>query len=173
MKTKKIIFIVVFVLLLFLGMTFGTIKLMHSLKNEKQKMKENKEEITIMYAKLNEKASSFNQKKEEYDYLMSTLYYTNVQEKNGAILKILNEYDAIIKEIMEIGNTLEDKCSISYAENEFVQKCNSYKISYESAMQIFKSDIKRYNTLVDNYNVWTEQNSKYKKIDKFVSKYVK
>lgn len=173
MKKRNIILIVFIVLLISVGIVLGILKLFSAMKNENEEVKKNMEEIHLLYNDLNKNASLFNTKKEEYDLIMGTLYYTNVQEKNSAIVKILNEYDTIIGEIIKIGNNLEEKCTFSYTDNEVIQKCNSYQISYESAMQVFKTDIKRYNTLVENYNVWTKENPKYKTIEKFSSRYVK
>ena len=160
-------------LLICIGIVFGILKLFSAMKNENEKVKKNMEEIHLLYDDLNKNASSFNKKKEEYDSIMGTLYYTNVQEKNGSIVKILNEYDAIIGKIIETGNNLKEKCAFTYTDNEVMQKCNSYQVSYESAIQVFKADMKRYNTLVDNYNVWIKENPKYKAIEKFSSRYVK
>jgi hypothetical protein len=171
-KKRNIILIIFIFLIVCIGITFGIFKLFDAMKSENEKVKKDMEEIHLLYDELNENASSFNKKKEEYDSIMSTLYYTNVQEKNKAIVNILNEYDLIIGRIIETGNHLKEKCAFTYTDNEVIQKCNSYQISYESAVQVFQKDIKRFNTLVENYNAWTKENSKYKTIEKFTSKYV-
>ncbi len=173
MKKRNVILIIFIVLLIGMGIILGISKLFSAMKSENEEVKKNMEEIHFLYDDLNKNASLFNTKKEEYNSIMGTLYYTNTQEKNSAIVKILNEYDTIIGEIIKIGNSLKEKCTFTYTDNEVVQKCNSYQISYESAMQVFKADIKRYNTLVENYNVWTKENPKYKTIEKFSSRYVK
>lgn len=173
MKKKNVILIIFVIILISIGIVFGVLKLFDAMKTENEKVKKNMEEIHLLYDELNESASSFNAKKEEYDSIMGTLYYTNVQQKNSTIIKILNDYDTIIGKIIETGNALKDKCSLSYSDSDIIQKCNSYKISYESAIQVFKIDVNRYNTLAQNYNVWIKENAQYKKIEEFSSKYVR
>lgn len=160
-------------LLLAIGMIMGGMQILKGMQSENEKIKQNMEEISALYEELNENAVAFNTQKEKYDTLMATTYYTNAYERNSSILKELQTYDEIIGKIRTTGNRLEEKCSITYSDNDTYQKCNSYKISYESAMQVFKTDVKRYNTLVENYTIWLKENPKYKKIEKFTSKYVK
>jgi hypothetical protein len=140
------------------------------MKQEQKKSLENIQEISTLYDELNENALKFNSKKTEYDSIMDTVFYTNFYTKNEEIVKILNEYDEILKDIITNGNNLKEKCAVYYSDADTTQKCNSYKISYESAVQVFLSDIERYNTLVENYNTWTEENGKYEKITKFSAK---
>lgn len=172
MKKNKIIIIIIVVIVLLLGIAFGIYKVIDSVQKDNLKVQQQMEEINNYYDSLNENAQLFNDKKEEYDKLMDEMYYTTVPKNNAAVLKVLNEYDAIIGKIMEDGKNLENRCTIYYRDTEVMQKCNSYKISYESAMTVFVADVKRYNNFVENYNNWTKENTTYQKINTFVSKNV-
>ena len=175
MKKKTVVIIIGIAIMLFIaiGMIMGGITILKGMQRENEKIKQNIEEIEILYKELNENATSFNEQKEKYDTLMASTYYTNAYERNSSILKELQVYDEIIGKIITTGNELEERCSITYSDSDTYQKCNSYKISYESAMQVFKADVKRYNTLVENYTIWLKENPNYKKIEIFTSKYVK
>ena len=169
MKKNKIIIIIVVVLLILSGIGFGIYKIIDSVKQDSLKVQAQVEEINEYYDSLNNNAKLFNEKKQEYDTLMDKMYYTTVSKYNSEVLKVLKEYDAIIKNIIEDGNNLQEKCSVYYRDADTMQKCNSYKISYESAMNVFISDVKRYNNFVENYNKWTKENTSYKEISNFVS----
>lgn len=169
MKKGKIITIVIVIIGILLGIIFGISKIISSIKEDQEKTRKQMEEISVYYDKLNENALSFNTKKQELDTLMEATYYTTVPKNNPSFLKILEEYDAIISQIIENGNKLEEMCSIYYRDSDTMQKCSSYKISYESAMTVFKTDVERYNTLVENYNNWTKENPSYQTISAYVS----
>lgn len=172
MKKGSLITIIVVVLVIIFGIVFGIFKVVDSIKKDQAKTEKQIEEINTYYESLNENAFAFNETKEKFDTLMNKMYYETVFQSQKEITKILNEYDTIITKIKEDGQQLENRCSIYYKNSDTMQKCNSYKISYESAMQVFISDVKRYNTLVKNYNKWTEENPTYEKISAFVSKNV-
>lgn len=172
MKNKKIIIIVIIVLLVIGGITFGIFNFVESLKKDAEQTKQQMKEIDNLYESLNNNAMLFNDKKTEYDKIMGDIYYTTFPSKNEAILKILKEYDEIISNIQKDGNHLQDKCNAYYNSSDTMQKCTSYKISYESAMTLFIADLNRYNTLVENYNEWTKENTSYKQISTYVSKNV-
>lgn len=170
MKKNKLILVVVTILMIILGIILGIFKIIDSIKKDNLKIEQQIKEINEYYNNLDESASLFNSNKEQFDKLMNNMYYVNVKEDNEKVLKVLEEYDEIISKIIDSSKNLENRCNIYYKDIEVMQKCNSYKISYESAMTIFKEDIKRYNNFVDNYNKWTEDNNNYNKISSFVSK---
>lgn len=170
MKNKKVIIIVVAILAILFGIVFGIYKVVDSIKKDNLKVQQQIKEVDEYYTSLNNNAELFNEKKSEFDVLMNDMYYTTVSKNNDAILKILKEYDVIIGNIKENGNNLQQRCEIYYRDQDTMQKCNSYKISYESAMTVFIADVKRYNNFVKNYNEWTKENTTYKEISSFVSK---
>lgn len=172
MKNKKIIvFILVFFLIL-LGIAYGIFNVVDMLKKDAEQAENQMREIDLLYEQLNDNAILFNEKKKEYDALMKDIYYTTVPEQNDAIVKVLKEYDEIIANIQKNGNQLNEKCDVYYNNSETNQKCSSYKISYESAMTLFIADLRRYNTLVNDYNEWTKENIGYQEINTYVSKNV-
>ncbi len=172
MKNKKVIIIVTIVLSVVSCIIFGIFSFVDAIKKDAEQTKKQMQEIDTLYESLNDNAKLFNDKKTEYDKAMENLYYTTFPSKNEAIVKILKEYDEIIANIQKDGNALQDKCNAYYNSSDTMQKCTSYKISYESAMTLFMADLNRYNTLVENYNEWTKENTGYKQISTYVSKNV-
>lgn len=169
---KKVIIIVTVILIIFLLIGVGIFKIVDSIRQDSKNAQKQIEEVATYYEEFNKNALAFNEKKKAYDDLMDKMFYTTISKNNESLLKILNEYDEIIGKIKENGNILEDKCSVYYRDNETMQKCSSYKITYESAMTVFINDVKRYNNLVINYNEWTKENTTYKPIKEYVSKNV-
>ncbi len=172
MKNKKVIIIIAVILLVVIGIIFAISNVMNAIKKDAEQTQKQIEEINVLYENFNENAVLFNERKEAYDKLMDKVYYTTIPKENEKILTALQVYDQVIGEIIKDGNQLKEKCNVYYSDTETMQKCSSYKITYESAMTLFIADVKRYNTLVENYNEWTKENSEYKKISTYVSKNV-
>jgi len=170
MKKNKVIIIIVVILAVLIGIAYGIFKVMDSIKQDKLKIEQQIKEINEYYNILNENATIFNSKKEQFDQLMNNMYYETVSKNNDKVVNVLKEYDEIISKIKDSSNNLENRCNIYYKDAEVMQKCNSYKISYESAMTVFVADVKRYNNFVENYNKWTEDNTNHNKISTYVSK---
>lgn len=170
MKNKKIILWLMGIICIIGCIAFGVVALLSGIKEDQLKTQEKMKEINIQYETLMTNAEAFNSKKAEYDELMDNTYYVTVSKNEKKIRTVLEEYDAIITEIIKNGKSLEQNCNNYFQDKEIMHKCNSYKISYESAMTIFTSDVARYNTLVKDYNEWTKENKGYRQITTFVSK---
>ena len=163
---KKIIIVLV-TLLLIVSASLGLTYTIETFKKDKQKTKIQVKEIDIYYESFNENAKKFNELKEKYDEIIGNIYYSTVEEKKEELLNTMKEYDDTLTKLKEEKEYLEKRCSIYYENVETRNKCNSYKISYNQAKEVFKKDIELYSKLVEEYNKWSEEKGKKERLEKF------
>lgn len=172
MNRKTVIIIVITIVVLAL-LGLGIFKFIDDIKRDKEAALIQMNEINEYYDSFVENVDYFNLKREELKIILTDLYYENLSKNYSKINTSLLEYDNIIAKIVKDGNNLNDKCGKYYSDPNVNKKCESYKISYETAMNVYTTDIDNYNSLIDKYNEWTKTNTKYKELEHFSSSIIK
>ena len=163
-KKKLILAISAFVIV---AVGFGVFQLVNSFKRDQKEVEKNMTIVNENYEKFNQYIEQFNQKSEILQKEMKEeLYYTTLTTKNVSIVKLLNEIDMIVNNIMQINNILKDKCQVYYKNAEVNQKCQSYNVSMENVELVYKGAVENYNKVITSYNEWTNKtgNTSYKKL---------
>lgn len=150
---KKVVISVIVVIIVFISLFICVFK---ALKKDKKNSELKEIEVNEYYKSFNETASNFNNQEEKYKEIIENIYYSTVKDEKEKLLKTIKEYDETLKKLTQEKEKLEKRCNIYYENIETRKKCDSYKISYEQAKQVFKNDIKLYNKLVEEYNAWTK-----------------
>ena len=106
-----------------------------------------------------------------------SVFFTTMPDKYGDMAAKIDKYETSITEIEDISSYLKDKCTIRYSVLEANDKCDAYYINLEKSINIFIADMELFNSKINDYNKWTdEENSsviatkQYEKLNNFVAK---
>ena len=134
------------------------------------------DEIVKNYETFNTKAEEFSEKRTDI---------------NDDMMKELEDYEALLKEVDESGSYLKNNCiSKTYSSADANHKCNTYIMNLEKSINSFVVDISFLNNKIDEYNEWIKTNKEekiivtegkkkvqktivYENLDKFSPKYYK
>ena len=98
------------------------------------------DEIVKDYETFNSKAEEFSEKRTDI---------------NDDMMKELEDYEALLKEVDESGSYLKNNCiSKTYSSADANHKCNTYIMNLEKSINSFVSDISFLNNKIDEYNEW-------------------
>lgn len=164
MKKKQVIISGIVILVIAL-ICLGVFFLYQRIEQTKRQQEEEMNNLKNTYELFKEDANNFNRVKEEFDQKLSTIYYNTLASENPSILEQIEVYKQSKNNLIEIGNTLKDGCD-KYSSN-LTRICSSYEKSVTSAINVYESDIKRYNDLVKEYNNWVLENPEYESIKEF------
>lgn len=135
-------------------------------KDAKAKEKEKEsiiaDEIGNVYDTFYDKADEVNEfrnnlLKEISDY---SSFYSNMQDKNDDMSKMVAEYETRVIELEDISSYLKDNCTSRYSILEANKKCDAYYINLEKAINVFIGDVSFYNSKIDEYNEWIVEENK-------------
>lgn len=132
------------------------------------KAKEKKEE-SIIADEIGNVYDTFYDKADEVNEFRNNLlkeiseyssFYSNMQDKNDDMSKMVAEYEARVIELEDISSYLKDNCTSRYSILEANKKCDAYYINLEKAINVFIGDVSFYNSKIDEYNEWIVEENK-------------
>lgn len=91
-------------------------------------------------------------------------------EMHDDFVKLLTNYGEKIKVITDNVNILEDKCSISYDDNQTNIFCANYRQLYEAVNNEYIANVARYNDKIKEYNLTAEES--YTSFEAIRSEYI-
>ncbi len=154
MKHKKAIIITSVCLVIGL-LLFGIFRFIKSMEEDRKEVEANQRLVNENYEKFNQYIEKFNSQSESLQKTMgSELYYMTLPSKNKSLVLGLTQLDTTVGNIEQVGKILEEKCQYYYSDTEVNQKCQSYKVSIENVMTLFKNAVNNYNKVVTSYNQW-------------------
>jgi len=156
---KKIVWLIIPIIIICLIGIFLFWKLTTSIQEEEKMRKEGIEEIQEKYDQLNILAENFNTKRQEYNQLFQDLYLNTLKEKGELFSEKLKEYNDSLNELKKLASMIDEKCQRDYQDTTTSKNCNSSKKTMESAIEVLKQDVKKYNDLIENYNQWIKENN--------------
>ncbi len=120
--------------------------------------------------------SVFESNRDElYNVVLSNVYYDTMYDEDKDVKNKLSNYENLVDELTKNTNNLDKLCSnMYYSSKDTNNKCVNYKSIYEQVINYFVSDIKVYNSNVNKYNKYQEENgsslriSKYKTTKKYI-----
>lgn len=124
-----------------------------------------------------EKALSSYRNSLNKDISNYVVFYTDMPDGYQKIIDEITKYDTYVKEVNDVSSYLSEKCSKNYSVLEANEKCSAYYINMEKTINSFIGDIEFFNSKIDEFNKWAEKennsllaSTKYKKLDKYISK---
>ncbi len=166
MKKKYYIFFLVLVCL-FVFVSFGIFKVVTNIKKDQEMAQKQSETIRISYEAFNNLASIFNEKNKEFQIEIVEVYYETLEKKESYLreqLDILLNTQVLMQKEYE---NVKEICKVKYEDSKVNSYCESMKVSVDSAFKLTENGVQLYNSLVEKYNAWQEENSKHKKISTY------
>lgn len=149
---KKIPFIVFLVGVLFviIGVSLMIFDSTNKINKDKKEL-ENK--ILEEYEVFKQKIDSFNLARDNYyNKVAKNLYPELVEDDYEEWLDVLNNYTITTDDIENVSNYLKENCvNKYYSNNDIKNKCDSFVIAYETAINYYTKDIYAFNDNLDLY----------------------
>lgn len=151
MKKKKLD---KFKLLMILGGIFliGLVILVFSIISDKRSEKNNIEIIESNYQEIVNEVSNYNDVRSEYVELLRGFYLSTYQDDHDKYIDILNRYNDVMKKIDRTVLNLEEPCQKLYKDGDINKICQSYGKTYEKLVNLYVSDLEKYNDNINKYN---------------------
>ncbi len=98
------------------------------------------------------------------------LYLEDIPKINNDILNNINKVNEAEKELENISNSLNEKCSNNLTTGVFLSRCDYFKENINKVNETYNKMIEDYNSIVDKYNEYaeTENLEKINKIEQGV-----
>ena len=154
MKKKKNILIVS----LMIGLSIVIIVLVYSALNSSKIKRENKNEINNAYKELTNEVKEYNNIRTKYNEKISSFLLSSYNEEHDEYVKLLTEYNEIIKKIDITTEKLNSKCNILYSDIDINKICSNYGLIYEKLINLYITDINIYNNSIKKYNEYNNTN---------------
>lgn len=149
---KKIPFI-----LFFMGIFFVIIgvslMVFNSASDVSRSKKELENKMLEEYEIFKQKIDNFNLARDNYyNNVAKNLYPESVEEDYEKWLDVLNSYTNDIDEVENVSSYLKENCvNKYYSNNDIKNKCDSFVIAYETAINYYTKDIYAFNDNLDLY----------------------
>ena len=166
MKKKHILFLLGIIVILIFIVIVG-FKAINNLKKDKVQSQEQSETIKTSYEKFNKLATNFNEENKEYLLKIKEVYFTTLEKEEKNLKEQLNNLKTIIHEMKSEEERVKEICKINFTDKETNQYCETIKVSVKTATDVYNNEIVEYNDLIEKYNIWQEENSKYKKLETY------
>ena len=169
MKNKNLIIslLITTVIILVIGLSFIVY---NNMKQEKEEKKQLENTIVTNYENFRNKTDSFNQARNTYfEEVGSGLFLESVEEDYEEWIKVLDQYTDAIDEVENSSKDLKNLCiDQEYTDENLRNKCASFAIAYETAINYYTKDMIEFNNLIQDYQ--KEDGSK-KEIQEYTYQY--
>ncbi len=169
MKNKKIMIVLVIIAAVFvlIGLSFIVYRYFDQNKKEKQEIEN---QIIEDYEIFRKKTESFNEVRDTYYHqVANNLFLESVEEEYESWDGIIHQYTDAIDEVENNSIQLKNLCIAHYYAEENIQnKCSSFVIAYETAINYYTKDLKAVNELIQSYK---KENKEKEEIQEFSLKY--
>ena len=142
------------------------------LKKDREESFNRIHEVNDQFEVFSTNTSVFEEYRDElYNVVLGNVYYDTMFQEDKNIKEKLSNYEHLVDELTKNTKELNKLCdNMYYTDSSAVSKCKNYKSIYEQVVNYFVSDIKVYNTNVDSYNKYQEENKLEKPIEKYDTK---
>lgn len=162
MKRKlPIVILIVGVLLIVAGITFGFYKEFNDAKKEKQELEER---IINDYKAFEKEIEKFNEVRSTYyTDVDDNLYQETVEDEYNDWIEVLDKYTESVDNVENTSVYLKEKCvGQNYSNQDIVNKCQSFIIAYETVMNYYTKNINDFNKVINEYLDDNEDNEEIK-----------
>lgn len=122
--------------------------------NNKQKDNKNIEIIKSSYQSLVDEVSNYNDIRSKYIDLTNNFYLDTFKDHYEEYNDLLTKYNEVINYIDTSINKLDNSCYKLYKDKDINKICRNYKSTYEKLINLYVSDISKYNKFIDEYNAY-------------------
>lgn len=149
-KTSAIILTIIGLLLIIIGLSLTVFENINN-KNDNKKGIETK--IVENYETFKSKIDNFNNVRDQYyNDVAKNLYPESVESDYSEWIKSLDNYTVAVDDVVNVSDYLKDSCvNKYYSSTDTKNKCVSFIIAYETAVNYYTKDIYAFN---DNLSLY-------------------
>lgn len=123
-------------------------------------------EVNEDYPKFSKNMTEFVNKRNAFYKQKEEIYLEDIGKNTNTWITFMSDYAKIINVIEDNSKRLKTNCKNDFGDITAKTQCNQFRVNYEAAMNYYITDVKVYNNIVKEYNVWlTNNNSSYKKLE--------
>lgn len=149
MKKKNILIIVSVVLIIIVLVIFVGFKI----NNKNKELDKTQSKIESTYKELESDIKDYNSNREIISTKLEDYYTDNLENDYDEFVEVLNGQENIIGKIKERTENLGKICGDRlYPKSDINKICSNYKDYYETVANVFVSDYREINTIIDDYN---------------------
>ena len=154
MKKKYIILSIILIIIV-----VGVIKFIVDLNEEKKMSEAAISKINSCYDNLVNDINKYNDHRDKINISLSSYYQEEFAKEYENIYNLFNEYDNTISSIDDNTKKIDENCGNRVFKDSNVNNiCSKYKVSYEEMINIYVTDINKFNEIVNTYNKETSSN---------------
>ena len=164
---KKSLLVIGIVLLIIIILFVGAWIWVDGLKEDTKITKEKMDAVKEAYPIFNQAVIDFSNLRNKFYEYKEDLYLETLRDNADAWNVFMKEYADGIQKVEDAALVLKENCDIEYGDVQVSTKCDDFKVSYEPAMMYYISDVKLYNSMVDEYDKYNMENgNKFPKVNK-------
>ena len=164
---KKSLLVIGIVLLIIIILFVGAWIWVDGLKEDTKITKEKMDAVKEAYPIFNQAVIDFSNLRNKFYEYKENLYLETLRDNADAWNVFMKEYADGIQKVEDAALVLKENCDIEYGDVQVSTKCDDFKVSYEPAMNYYISDVKLYNSMVDEYDKYNMENgNKFPKVNK-------
>lgn len=155
-KTALILFLLGIVSLI----TGFILMFISSVKEDQEEMNKRAVEITTKYKKFKAELIKVNDERDLlHKEVLDTIYYESFEKNDTSYKNRLLTYEENITNLSKSYKKMKEYCNsgIYYASSDANSKCVAFNLSYEQMINTFVDDISMYNSNIDKYNKWLDE----------------
>jgi hypothetical protein len=150
MNNKKVLIISILSVLTVLMIIVGLI--LFSINKKEQMLIDNVDIIKSNYAKFISNTADSDDIIKELEDLMKKFDNGTYEDEHDEFVKVLKKYDENIKYVESIVKDMESRCKYKYEDAVVTLLCKGYDIIYEETINLYISNINKYNNKLTTYN---------------------
>lgn len=150
---KKLIIIVILGALVISSLAF----LIFMVIGNKQEVKNNIIVITSSYDDLSNSVKEYNDIRSKYITMSSDFILSKYKDSHEEYITLLNNYNAVMKEIDESVEKINNKCNRLYKDENVNTICANYEKIYEKLVNLYVTDLNDYNEKINKYNEYSKE----------------
>ena len=137
------------------------------LKEDTAITKKKMDEVLDAYPKFNEEVDNFSKLRNQLYESKEDLYLETLRDNAASWNTFMENYKNSIMKVEDTALILKKNCAEEYGDVNVSSKCTTFKANYEAAHNYYISDVKMYNQMVDEYDVYNaEHGNGYAKVNK-------
>ena len=137
------------------------------LKEDTAITKKKMDEVLDAYPKFNEEVDNFSKLRNQLYESKEDLYLETLRDNAASWNTFMENYKNSIMKVENTALILKKNCAEEYGDVNVSSKCTTFKANYEAAHNYYISDVKMYNQMVDEYDVYNaEHGNGYAKVNK-------
>jgi len=129
-------------------------------QSDKKKTKNEIEKIKEEYKNFKEEVNIYSTLRSDLYNNVFDVYLNEIEVNYENFINKMTSYEDQVLLIDNISLNLNKDCNINYYDQEVLNKCEAFRLSYEQINNYFVKDVNRFNENISSYNNWSDKKLK-------------